>query len=59
MTRLRTCWVVPSLGVRGRAQQVLQPITDLQHEEHVDPLEPDRALPREEVPHHHHRRLRA
>jgi hypothetical protein len=34
----------PAVRVRGHTQQMHRPTADLQHEQHVDPLEPHRAV---------------
>jgi len=49
----------PAIGIRGRAQQVHEPIANFQHEEHGDPLECHRALDGEELAGQHRGCLRA
>jgi hypothetical protein len=49
----------PAVRVRGHAQQMHRPASDLQHEKHIDPLECHRAVHREKVARQHGRRLGA
>jgi len=49
----------PAVRVGGRAENVDLTAADLQHEQHVDPLEGDRAVDVEKVARQHRRCLRA